>query len=469
MRTVSEEKIESKHRAFTWIVFLIFGGLGILFVTTLIGRNRPAVELKAELAAARKLGIPLTYEEYFARDSGAEASSGPPEYVRILKPVLDDLELSSKLNDARFAIRTELNSYGNPYADKKALLKTLRNAIEPFPKLIEAIHRAAALERWPHYQLSQNDVSAAQSWQMELSNALYLLLAAAIVDAEAGRWDLALEHLQGAYRLSVRFSDERTFIGMVRLKEDYPRQLEVQRALASLTNCPASFLKKLAQLNEQELTSLSPARLFELAHVELYTDLFHPRNRELYFDEEVNPYERMIDSFGKPAISIEEAQAIWLKSLQSIYQSVDLRNAEYTEVIAAIRRNAPPVDAAIDGLLPSSGGWGAFSTLADLLSDAEKIEKKVLAERRLMKVFLLCMEHYRRAGVFPKALPLKGQEAIDPFTGNPLRYQLRKGGFLAYSLGENGADDGGREFSSANRNVDDFSVEYPVPPPNLGR
>lgn len=57
--------------------------------------------------------------------------------------------------------------------------------------------------------------------------------------------------------------------------------------------------------------------------------------------------------------------------------------------------------------------------------------------------------HRRRTGSFPQALihlrlsHLK-ELPVDPFTGEPFRYERKDGGYLLYSVGRNGKDDGGK-------------------------
>jgi hypothetical protein len=56
------------------------------------------------------------------------------------------------------------------------------------------------------------------------------------------------------------------------------------------------------------------------------------------------------------------------------------------------------------------------------------------------------------------------REPLDGFTEQPFKYRRKANGYLLYSVGENGKDDGGRWFNDDPRG-DDPRVRMPVPPP----
>jgi hypothetical protein len=54
----------------------------------------------------------------------------------------------------------------------------------------------------------------------------------------------------------------------------------------------------------------------------------------------------------------------------------------------------------------------------------------------------------------------------DLFSGKPLNYRLDGNGYLLYSVGQNGIDDGGRTFEDEPRG-DDIVIRIPVPEPKI--
>ena len=88
--------------------------------------------------------------------------------------------------------------------------------------------------------------------------------------------------------------------------------------------------------------------------------------------------------------------------------------------------------------------------------------------QNLQLAFALAL-HQREKGSYPKSLDeltpkyLK-RIPIDQFTGKPLIYLPRENGYLLYSVGVNGMDEGGRGSNDDPRG-DDLSVRIPVPEP----
>ena len=87
---------------------------------------------------------------------------------------------------------------------------------------------------------------------------------------------------------------------------------------------------------------------------------------------------------------------------------------------------------------------------AALLSNTAKIEARLQARLRAIGV-ALSVERYRIAnGVLPDSLSAvvpKFLTAVptDPFDGQPLRYKKLANGYVVYSVGEDGKDNGGVE------------------------
>jgi len=81
------------------------------------------------------------------------------------------------------------------------------------------------------------------------------------------------------------------------------------------------------------------------------------------------------------------------------------------------------------------------------LSQASQAE--VEASVDLTRIGLLIEDHHHRHGTYPERLSalagdLGGAVPLDPFFGNPYRYRPSEDGFLLYSVGANGTDDGGK-------------------------
>lgn len=94
------------------------------------------------------------------------------------------------------------------------------------------------------------------------------------------------------------------------------------------------------------------------------------------------------------------------------------------------------------------------------------------AEWRTLNALLIASEIKSKTGKYPSALPVTGQDAIDPFTDEPLKYLLKGGKLTIYSVGQDLSDDNGLLFvpttlsssGSPSPSTDTgFSIPYDVP------
>ncbi len=98
------------------------------------------------------------------------------------------------------------------------------------------------------------------------------------------------------------------------------------------------------------------------------------------------------------------------------------------------------------GLVPSYAGLGWAGV-------------RTLARSRMLVQYAEIFAYYREHRHFPSSLEsLKTKGLVDPYTSKPFLYRLNPGGFVLYSPGKNGRDDGGRVSSAA---YDDVGFEYP--------
>jgi hypothetical protein len=82
----------------------------------------------------------------------------------------------------------------------------------------------------------------------------------------------------------------------------------------------------------------------------------------------------------------------------------------------------------------------------------------------------LALERYRRErGGYPKELSVLSPTFLsavpeDRFRGGPLTYRRETRGYLLYSFGKNGKDDGGRTLSNDDLLADDIAIRMPPGP-----
>lgn len=94
--------------------------------------------------------------------------------------------------------------------------------------------------------------------------------------------------------------------------------------------------------------------------------------------------------------------------------------------------------------LTELSGWAPPDISAAMLKEAS-LEALIDASR----IGLACKIYHAQNGRFPDRIgdlvpDLLGEEPLDPFTGEPFVYRTNGDGFIVYSLGSNKKDDGGR-------------------------
>jgi hypothetical protein len=85
------------------------------------------------------------------------------------------------------------------------------------------------------------------------------------------------------------------------------------------------------------------------------------------------------------------------------------------------------------------------------LTDLVGQGKTSLAKRRVLQVAVRLLQIRLAEGQQPNALPDFGEITVDPVTLKLLRYMKTKRGFILYSVGGDGIDDGGLTVSRLSR------------------
>ena len=134
-----------------------------------------------------------------------------------------------------------------------------------------------------------------------------------------------------------------------------------------------------------------------------------------------------------PWINWEEEA--FIKTMSRISSVASLPLIDAVQAIDDIRRASPRVR-----LLSATVNCAEQSILSRALCNAHL---------DMMRIGLTLERRYGPSGPYPADLTviapqLCGAIPLDPFTGEPYRYEARENGFLLYSVGRNWTDDGGR-------------------------
>jgi hypothetical protein len=130
-------------------------------------------------------------------------------------------------------------------------------------------------------------------------------------------------------------------------------------------------------------------------------------------------------------------------------------------LLFAIRRGTPDWGTRLGSLLVASQ---VFATGHVLLAECRLIEARSLTKLAIvLHIYRLENGQYpeRLQDLVPKYLPRLPE---DLFSGQPPIYRRTEKGFVLYSVGPNGKDDGGRTAEDSPHG-DDIRVQIPVPEP----
>jgi hypothetical protein len=96
------------------------------------------------------------------------------------------------------------------------------------------------------------------------------------------------------------------------------------------------------------------------------------------------------------------------------------------------------------------------------------------AETEMMRLALALERHQLEHGTLPPSLDALipahlPAVAEDPFSGRPLRYRRLDHGYLLYSVGPDGVDDGGRPRDAKDKQQKTWDIPFTVERPDLAR
>jgi hypothetical protein len=91
--------------------------------------------------------------------------------------------------------------------------------------------------------------------------------------------------------------------------------------------------------------------------------------------------------------------------------------------------------------------------------EASRERLNVLARRETARGALLLRARRIERGEYPRALDELDVKLVDPWSGAPLRYERCATGCRVWSVGRNGRDDGGAQWSPEKRDADDVAFE----------
>jgi len=409
--------------------------LGALALVWLILAAHARIKLTQEIAAARRSGDPLTFEEIKARRPPIPDEENG---ALVLQALFDSLEPLSKNRDP--AVRSLLLGDKKLPPPGEPLDATAIAAARSF--LAERADLLRALDRMIDYPAGRFDVQIADDPVQTLLPHLMLVRTAvrlkaldALIKAIDGRMEDAVRDARIILNMAATLEDGGVLISTLVYAAATSAGVGSLERWLSLGECPGQTLRELNDVlqRHEESSSLRWGLLGERA---LQVEIFRAA--------QIGKYGRG-GGLPVPVPALSWLNAWWLQLNQA--QSISFMS-RLVEVAKAAENQL----ARVEQLDAEARGISRLYLMTRLIMPS--LQRTFVhwlrrtAELRCARV-ALAVERYRLAhGGWPESLEALLPEYLDavppdPFDGRPLRYRATEERAVVYSVGENLGDDGG--------------------------
>jgi hypothetical protein len=412
------------------IALLLIGIAGFIFF-----RVSLKSKLQKKLDAIHAAGFPITCAElhdWYAIPEGAENAA---HYLMDAFSYYQEWsgekrELLPIMGQAQLPPRTEPLS-----EETKAVVA---ECLADNQQALELLHEGAAIKhcRYP-VDLTQG-FAALMPFLGEIRNGARLFQLEAVLHAENAQPELAVRSITSIFGLARSLSKEPMIIShLVRIACQASGVSSLERVL-NRTELTDGQLVHLGQTvtNAQDLSGLSRAFAGERCPI---IDFFRePTARKVQFVDEPASAPFMV-LYRAAGLSDKEA-LVYLDLMDGYIKASKLPLHERRQAFEAVD----------DKLSKTSKIHVFLHILMPALSRATTLDLRAIAHLRTAQVAIAIQRYRLTTGKLPDTLSdllpaYLDSVPEDPFDGKHIRYQKLDLGFVAYSIGENERDDGGKE------------------------
>ena len=450
------------------ILFVLLPVLGIVIPLCAVQHYRLKAldeDIAVELGNIRAAGDPATLEEldkWYAYPDGPNAAD---VYARAYEKFNEDDE---KRKGAPYLIgtRIELPPLGEPLPDE--MKKRIAAFLVENAEAIKLLHEAAEIEgcRFPIRFVDASDASALDlPHSGGLRDGARRLVLAAVMAAEAGRAEEAVSHIDACIGTIRSLRNEPYDISqLVRMSclAITKGALEQVMARVRLSGSQRAALSSLLQAEERTET-IGRAAVGDRCITDRY---FLPGG--VVFGE-ASEDDTFGETFGHLSGVVSKGRLFCLRWLG---RAVRVARLPLNERLAASRRFSAELEAeaeidVMDFLSQDFMGKFMLGMTASGYTGVIAEDLTGFATLRAMRT-ALAIEGFREA---QKGLPESLAELVpkyidavplDPFDGKPLRFKKLKKGYVVYSVGKDGTDNGGAWYGDAGTDEQNIDVPFRV-------
>jgi len=419
-----------KRRDWIWLfllvpVILVIGAIwGYWYLANRFAQYGPVARtLPAELAAARREGLPLTPADLRPNPPVPESQNAAPLYREITRLIGKD------------------KADGNAFSDylkgqrDSAATATVRQLLTKWAEPLRLAELAAQRPRCDFHRPWEQGPDVMLPEFAAMRGVVRALAVRAVIENAGGRPLDALSTVETISRISQHAGEDPIVIGMlVKIALQAFADRPFREVLFAHIDDP-SVLRKARTV----LASFDPppniehAFRGEVVMCRVCTDIIRkqPNQVEQFFGQRKHPTEIRRDM-------TDAWEARMLSYWRSVFTALRETRANPVE---RYRRTK-----ALGDEIERHDGDPSYELAAILMPVFAQAQLKVLgieARHRLQEGCIALADFHRTHGRFPSSAEAVGLVPNDPFTAKPLIYRPTGSGFLIYSVGENFKDDGG--------------------------
>lgn len=412
----------------------------VLALTALYGAYRYTLHrmVEAKLDEIREQGYPVTLAEL------DKWYPQPPPDENAADVYRDAYAHNVRLGNKELYLPIVGNAKLPPRGE--SLPQGMRESIAQYLKTnqesIALLHKATAMPYCrvvTHLSISNTSIAPGASDRRLATHQLEL---EAIYAADSGAGDSAAEAIVASLGLVRQFS-----------KEPFVTPWFAQQPYFGMASFALERVLSRTQLDSNQLASVSSA----LASIESSVDIGHVLLGEFAWNNDVFSEIRQGREPPGPLLTMDSNghshHPEWWWLLACVYRFTGLEEFDQLNYLALESKAVliahellPERITALDVFEQQVRGTSALLPLSRFDSYLScqylRLDAKYIARLRVTQAGLSVESYRSERGQLPDALP---SNLTDPFDGQPLRYKKLAKGYVVYSIGEDGKDDGGDE------------------------
>lgn len=395
--------------------------------------GRVAGGLDAQIAAAKKEGIPLTPEDLNAIVKVPDDQNAAPFYSQAIAMLKDRPKVGKVVSAVSSA------AMGSPKPEDAALAESSLPTLDPLYALLEKATQKPRCDWNRDWSKGSNILFPEFSTMRNFSR---ITTYRAEQRSANGDWQGALHDIAMSAKISQHAGDDPILIGMLVQSGDEAITVHSFNRIILEHKDDARFLTQARKVFDG-LGPLPNFRRSLLGEVVMGRATIRSLNRISDLtgnpsDDQSNQSNRMQEMVMSNPLVRNAFDAKFIEAYRTLLRAVPDGGENWSIAAKATSDVSKKIEA--DHSFTNT----INRIMLPVFGQAATAIGRNQANRRLTDVTLRLLAEHAKTGKYPAVLPDFGELGIDPFSGAPLHYRAEDKGFRLYSVGVDGKDDGGK-------------------------